>query len=456
MSFEDTIVGLATATGRASVNIIRISGNNAILQARQFFRTTQQKTIKDFESHRVYHGWIENKTKKIDEVLLLVMKAPRSYTREDVVEIHSHGGFAVCNRLLAIFLQNGLRMALAGEFTKRAFLNGRIDLTRAEAIGQIIDAKNLFSLELGIEHLQGKLYQKIIFFKEKITWALSLLNAQIDFIEEQIFFTNLQKIRQELQEVVSQIQEFLLNAERGIKLQEGIKVALMGYSNVGKSSIMNGIMREARSIVTSVAGTTRDVIAESVLINEVSFYFSDTAGIRSTDSIVEKEGILRSWETGKKADIILWVLDASNPNYEIAWHKLPQDILILFVFNKADLRVIPATKIPPKIKKNHYLFISALQATSIEQLEQKIFSLYFQGREVVKEAVFLANQRQKNAAARAQECLKIALRSINAGKTEEIICFELEQALHELGVIVGETTTEELLENIFSNFCIGK
>ena len=208
MSFEDTIVGLATATSRASVNIIRISGNNAILQARQFFRTTQQKTIKDFKSHRVYHGWIENKTKKIDEVLLLVMKAPRSYTREDVVEIHSHGGFAVCNRLLAIFLQNGLRMALAGEFTKRAFLNGRIDLTRAEAIGQIIDAKNLFSLELGIEHLQGKLYQKIIFFKEKITWALSLLNAQIDFIEEQIFFTNLQKIRQELQEVVSQIQEF--------------------------------------------------------------------------------------------------------------------------------------------------------------------------------------------------------------------------------------------------------
>jgi tRNA modification GTPase len=458
VSLEDTIIAPATATGRASVNILRISGKNAIKQAQKLFRTNQNKPVKSFQSHKIYHGWIENKNKKIDEVLLLIMKAPKSYTKEDVVEVHSHGGFAVCNKLLEVFLEQGIRMAENGEFTKRAFLNGRIDLTKAEAIQQIIDAQNLFALESGVEQLQGKIYEKIQDFQKKISWVLSLLNAQIDFIDEKVFFTNQEKSRKELQSIILQIQNFLLDSEQGIKLQEGIKVVLMGKTNVGKSSIMNGIMRENRVIVTPEAGTTRDIIQESASIKGISFVFSDTAGIRQTDSVVEKEGINKSWEISKKADILLWVLDSNCLDLNIPLRKFSKKTPILLVFNKIDLvdKGLVAKKIPSDTQKIPKIFISAFLQEDIKKLEQKIFDLYFEKKKIATENVFLSNQRQKNAAKRALKHLKSAMSLIKENAGEEMICFELEQSLRELAAIVGETTTEDLLDQIFCNFCIGK
>lgn len=458
MDLEDTIIGTATAVGRASVNILRISGPKALSKTQKLFRTIHNKPVKSFQSYKIYYGWIESNQKKIDEVLLLVMKSPKSYTREDVIEIHSHGGIAVCNRLLEVFLASGIRMAEAGEFTKRAFLNGRIDLTKAEAIQQIIDAKNLFALESGIQQLQGKLYKKIQLFQEKISWVLSLLNAQIDFIEEKVFFINREKSRKELQEIILQIQEFLLYSEQGRKLQEGIRIVLMGKTNVGKSSIMNGVMRESRVIVTSEAGTTRDTIQENATIKGVSFFFSDTAGIRSTNSVVEKEGISRSWQEAKQADILLWVLDSSNLDYQIPFQKIPKKTPVLLVFNKMDLsdQDLISKNIPTNLQQYSKIFISAFQEQDIQKLEQNIFHLYFNEKQIVQEKVFLSNQRQKNAAKRALSCLKSAMKAIQKQLGEEIICFELEQALQELSSIVGETTTEDLLDKIFSNFCIGK
>ena len=456
MLSDDTIIGIATATGRASVTILRISGNKALLTAQKFFCSPSNQKIKKFQSHRVYYGWIEKNSQKIDEVLLLVMKAPKSYTKEDIVEIHSHGGFAVAERLLKIFTQEGLRLAEAGEFTKRAFLNGRIDLTKVEAIQQIIDAKSLFSLELGVQQLQGKLFNKINSFREKIAWVLSLLNAQIDFIEEDVFFTNLKKARKEIQNIIAEMQFFLETAEKGIKIKEGVRVALLGYANVGKSSIMNGLMRENRSIVTPIEGTTRDTIEEAVLIQGIPFYFSDTAGIRPTDSSIEKEGINRSLLAGKKADMLLWVLDSSNLKYDIPWQKLTKNIPMLLVFNKIDLRKIIFQKLPTHLQKIPNISISALQETDIQQLEETIFAMHFNQKEDIKESVFLSNQRQKTAAQKALKALQKTLSGIEKGLGEEIICLQLEESLQELGIIVGQTTTEDLLDNIFKNFCIGK
>lgn len=453
---NDCIIGVATAVGRASVSIIRISGNHSITKIQKLFRNAKNQPVKKFQSHKIYYGWIEYQGKKIDEVLLLIMKAPRSYTKEDVVEVHSHGGVIVCNRLLEIFLQQGIRLAEHGEFTKRAFLNGRIDLTKAEATLQVIDAQNLFSLESNIEQLQGKLYKKICFFQEKISWVLALLNAQIDFIDEEVFFINQKKALKNIQTVILQLQNFLLTSQQGIKLQEGIRVVLMGKTNVGKSSIMNGIMRESRVIVTNEAGTTRDIINESTFIQGISFLFSDTAGIRLTDSLVEQEGIARSWATLEQADILLWVLDAKNIHYDIPWQKIPEKKIVLLVFNKIDLVKMPLKNIPVLLNKYPQIFLSALQKKDIKKLEQKIFDLYFTEKNIVQDTVFLSNQRQINAAKNSLQYLKSARKSINENQGEEIICFELEQALRALATIVGETTSEELLDKIFCNFCLGK
>ena len=456
MISKDTIIGVATATGRSSVSVLRISGKDTFSKVQKLFRNAKNKPLKKFQSHRIYYGWIEYQKKKIDEILLLVMKHPRSYTREDLVEIHSHGGVMVCNRLLEIFLKQGIRMAENGEFTKRAFLNGRIDLTKAEATLQIIDAQNLFSLEAGIEQLQGKLYEKICLFQKKISWILALLNAQIDFIEEDVFFINQDKSLQKIQSIILEIQEFVFSSQKGKKIQEGIRVVFMGKTNVGKSSIMNGVMRENRVIVTSEAGTTRDIIQESTLIQGVSFYFSDTAGIRLTDSIVEKAGIIKSWEALKQADILLWIIDAQNPDYNIAWEKISAQKIVLFVFNKKDLITKPINNIPKQLQKYPQIFISAFEKKDIEKLEKKIFDLYFEAIGLVQESVLLSNHRQISAAKESLKYLKKALKNIQNQQGEEIICFELEQALHALTTIVGETTNEDLLDKIFKNFCLGK
>ena len=447
------------------------------------------------KSHRFYHGWIKYQKEWIDEVLLVFMKAPHSYTKEDLVEIHSHGGILIANRLLEILFTLGLKLAEKGEFTKRAFLNGRIDLTKAEAIGQLVQANSLASLSQAVNQLQGKLFDKINSFREKISWVLSLINAQIDFIEEDVFFTHLKQVKKDLQKINTELLILIDTADQGKIIQEGVRAVLLGAVNVGKSSLMNLLLKEERSIVTATAGTTRDFIEESISIQNTLFYLTDTAGIRTTNSSIEKAGIERSYQAAQKADVILWVIDSSKPNFAINFQKLKINIPILLIFNKMDLRKITKTEIPKEYQKLPRVFVSALQKNAdikntaqknadikntaqknadikntaqknadikntaqkntIAELEKAIYQLIF-NKEFSHQSLMLTNERQKQAAIQAQSNICLALQALEKKAGEEIIAEDLKQALHSLGTIVGETTTEDLLDNIFSNFCIGK
>ena len=403
------------------------------------------------------------------------MKAPHSYTKEDLVEIHSHGGILIANRLLEILFTLGLKLAEKGEFTKRAFLNGRIDLTKAEAIGQLVQANSLASLSQAVNQLQGKLFDKINSFREKISWVLSLINAQIDFIEEDVFFTHLKQVKKDLQKINTELLSLIDTADQGKIIQEGVRAVLLGAVNVGKSSLMNLLLKEERSIVTATAGTTRDFIEESISIQNTLFYLTDTAGIRTTNSSIEKAGIERSYQAAQKADVILWVIDSSKPNFAINFQKLKINIPILLIFNKMDLRKITKTEIPKEYQKLPRVFVSALQKNTyikntaqknayikntaqkntIAELEKAIYQLIF-NKEFSHQSLMLTNERQKQAAIQAQSNICLALQALEKKAGEEIIAEDLKQALHSLGTIVGETTTEDLLDNIFSNFCIGK
>ena len=478
----NTIVGIATATGKAGVSIIRISGNKALASVQKIFYPSKPSQIKSnpiktnqIKSHKFYYGWIKHRAEWIDEVLLVFMKAPHSYTKEDVVEIHSHGGVLITNRMLEILLSLGLKLAEKGEFTKRAFLNGRIDLTKAEAIGQLVQANSLASLSQAVNQLQGKLFEKINSFREKISWVLSLINAQIDFIEEDVFFTHLKQVKKDLQKINTELLILIDTADQGKIIQEGVRAVLLGAVNVGKSSLMNLLLKEERSIVTATAGTTRDFIEESISIQNTLFYLTDTAGIRTTNSSIEKAGIERSYKAAQKADVILWVIDSSKPNFAINFQKLKINIPILLVFNKMDLRKITEKEIPKEYQNLPRVFVSAIQKDigqknadikntaqknigqkdTIAKLETAIYQLIF-SPEFSHQSLMLTNKRQQQSAVESQKSIHSALQILEKKASEEIIAEDLKQALHSLGTIVGETTTEDLLDNIFSNFCIGK
>ena len=433
----NTIVGIATATGKAGVSIIRISGSKALASVQKVFypskpsqikpsqiKTSQIKTSQiktnQIKSHRFYHGWIKYQKEWIDEVLLVFMKAPHSYTKEDLVEIHSHGGILIANRLLEILFTLGLKLAEKGEFTKRAFLNGRIDLTKAEAIGQLVQANSLASLSQAVNQLQGKLFDKINSFREKISWVLSLINAQIDFIEEDVFFTHLKQVKKDLQKINTELLSLIDTADQGKIIQEGVRAVLLGAVNVGKSSLMNLLLKEERSIVTATAGTTRDFIEESISIQNTLFYLTDTAGIRTTNSSIEKAGIERSYQAAQKADVILWVIDSSKPNFAINFQKLKINIPILLVFNKIDLRKITKAEIPKEYQKLPRVFVSALQKNAdikntaqknaIAELEKAIYQLIF-NKEFSHQSLMLTNERQKQAAIQAQNNICLALQA---------------------------------------------
>ncbi len=498
----DTIVGMATAVGKAGVNVIRMSGITALSNIQKIFYSSKNSPIKSHQieshqieshqikphqikshqikphqikphqikphqikphqikSHRFYHGWIKHQGEWIDEVLVVFMKAPRSYTKEDVVEIHSHGNILIANRMLKILLSLGVKLAERGEFTKRAFLNGRIDLTKAEAIGQLVQAKSLASLSQAVNQLQGKLFDKISSFREKIAWVLSLINAQIDFIEEDVFFTHLKQVEKDLQKINKELITLIDTAEQGKIIQEGVRLVLLGAVNVGKSSLMNALLKEERSIVTSTAGTTRDFIEESISIQNILFYLTDTAGIRTANSLIEKLGIERSYQIAQKADAILWVVDSSKPDFSINFQKLPANIPILLVCNKTDLRKIDKAEIPKEYQIFPCVSVSALQKNNcqkntIPKLETAIYQLIFD-KDFSHQSLMLTNQRQKQAAIETQKSIHSALQILKKKASEEIIAEDLKNALYSLGLIVGETTTEDLLDNIFSNFCIGK
>lgn len=456
--YNETIVNIATAPGEAGVSVVRLSGDQAVEISKFFFKAKYFTDLEKVPSRYMAYGWVEEKGKSIDEALLCIMRGPNSYTAEDVVEIQCHGGSYIAQTILHLALEKGARLSKPGEFAQRAFLNGRIDLTQAEATNDLIKTKTSLGLNIVVNQLKGKLYQRILDIKKEIAWVLALVNANIDFPEEDVVFTHIDKVKQKLQFSIDAVRTLIHSADVGIIIREGYKLVLAGHPNVGKSSVLNGLLNESRSIVTKIPGTTRDTIEESCNINGIPISIIDTAGIHETDDVVEQEGIHRTFEAIKKADLILYIVDVSCPEESA---EIPENITtgeapVLVVYNKKDLVEVETFKGESRLNKMDHILISAKDKDGIEPLREKIFT-YISGKTgSIGEDTMLTNLRQKMAAEQALNDLLIVQEAVELGAGEEMISFDLTKAINALGEIVGETTPDDMLNEIFSNFCIGK
>jgi tRNA modification GTPase len=458
-SFGDTIAAISTPLGMGGIGIVRISGPQAQAIAGQVFRRREGQG--PLLSHRFYLGEIIRPGDRVvlDEVLLVFMRQPKTYTREDVVEIQCHSGALVLQEILEAVLQSGARLADPGEFTKRAFLNGRIDLTQAEAVIDLIQSKTRRSLELANRQRSGRLAAEVGRMKERLLSLLASLEASIDFPEEEVPESPRQEVAGQLQDVRDNLVALLRTYEEGRVYREGIAAVIVGRPNVGKSSLLNSLLREERAIVTAIPGTTRDVIEETVNIEGIPLRIMDTAGLRPAQDAIEEEGVRRTRERLAQADLSIWVVDGSEPltseDLEILMQVRNKNTVI--AINKNDLpQLFSPEDLQGKIPEASFISISALFGSGIESLKKAICTVVLNGRLESSSELILSNLRHKRAVEVAQEALSQALASLAANLSWEFIILDLRRALEALGEIVGETTSEEILDRIFSQFCIGK
>jgi tRNA modification GTPase len=457
---EDTIAAISTPFGESGIGIVRISGPLAEPIALKLFRP--KKDDPDLISHTFNYGEIVDPQKgtPIDEVLLVLMKSPKTYTREDIVEIHCHGGYLILQRVLELVLSRGARMAQPGEFTKRAFLNGRIDLIQAEAVIDLIQAKTRASLEIANQQLRGWLSKEMAGLRSRLIEHLALIEAHIDFPEEEIeLITSLAK-REDLEQMIDQLDSWIASYEEGRIFREGISCAIIGKTNVGKSSLLNVLLREERAIVTPIPGTTRDVIEEVLNIEGIPIRLMDTAGLRKPVDSVEQEGVKRAKERVADADFVLLVLDGSrvldDEDVEIFGEIEGKKKVV--VLNKIDLPLrISIKELKGRFEADPIVAISALRNEGINNLRKTIYdSLIHQRVRSSPEHVVVANIRHKTALAQGRDYLSRALKGLEEGASLEFVAFEIRSALEALGEMVGETTTEDVINRIFEKFCIGK
>lgn len=449
--------------GSGGIGIIKISGKDALPIAESIFIKRQKKDKKKFESHRLYLGNIvdKEKNKKIDEVLLTVMKAPNSYTREDVVEINAHSGIVALNEIIGLVLKNGARLAQPGEFTKRAFLNGRIDLTQAEAVIDIINAKSEKSLEIANSQIEGKLKTKIGSIRENVIQLLCMIEAGIDFPEEEIESLDKETIKGRIKaDLVTPLTQLLNNFQSGQVYKDGIRLVVAGKPNVGKSSLMNRMANKERAIVTALPGTTRDIIEETIKINGIPAIISDTAGLHNTKDTVEVLGIEKAYEQIKLADIVLFMIDASWPLTEED-EKIFQELTHkkkIIVINKIDLvNKNGMIKIPESWHAIKTVQISALYNKGIDQLNRVIFKMFTGEGAIDPNSAIIPNIRHKKEIEKSMQALSRAKKCLEGEETSlELIAIDFQEAIDSLGKILGVSVKEEIVERIFEKFCIGK
>jgi len=458
---EDTISAVATAVGDGGIGIIRLSGKNAVEIAAALFQSAKEKNISVGMGGHLYYGHIIDPDKGfiVDEVVLIVMKAPHSYTREDVVEIQCHGGPVVLRQILALTLRYGARLAEPGEFTKRAFLNGRLDLTQAEAVIDIIRAKTDASLRMAVGHLQGDLALKIRGLREQILAMIAQLEATIDFPEENIEELSVENVRFSLQIIAQEIQRLLATSNAGRILREGLQTVIIGKPNVGKSSLLNALLRENRAIVTDIPGTTRDSIEEFVNIRGIPLRIVDTAGIRETSDVVEKIGVDRSRAFAETADLVLLILDASQPlsQEDVQVLDLLAEQKAIILINKSDLpEQLSRTELAAHVGKRQVITISVAAGTGLDVLEQSIADMVYEGQVSASDGAVVNNVRQEEILRQAAQNLTDAQNTIEAGLPVDFQVIDLRAAWEKLGEISGETVNEDIIDEIFSRFCIGK
>lgn len=460
MKNEDTICAISTPIGDGGIGIVRISGKDAILIADKIFFPKRNKKLSALPSHTIHYGEIRDDSKeKIDEALVSIMKAPNTYTKEDVVEINCHGGAVPLKRVMELVIKNSARLAEPGEFTKRAFLNGRIDLSQAEAVIDIINSKTDDSLRLAVNQLSGILSKKVNAIREELISIIASVEASIDFVDEDIEFISRYEMGKRIKRAVDEIETLITTADEGRIYKEGIATAIIGRPNVGKSSLLNALLKEERAIVTPVPGTTRDVIEEWVNIKGVPLRILDTAGIRHTEDIVEIEGVKRSREAIKSADIILLLIDGSVKLNEEDKGLMEEvmDKKLIVLLNKSDLpSLVKKDDIEKALPEKEIVTISALTGEGVDRLRSVIHGLLFKGRITAGERAIITNLRHKTALEKTKKALETLEGSLKNEMSEEFLAVDLRGALNALGEITGETATEDILNRIFEEFCVGK
>lgn len=456
---EGTIAAISTAMSASGIGIVRISGEDSLKVISKIYRSKKgKKKIEEVPTHTIHYGFICDGEEVIDEVLVMVMKAPRTFTGEDTVEIDCHGGVYAMKRVLETVLKNGARIAEPGEFTKRAFLNGRIDLSQAEAVMDVIQAKNEYALKSSMEQLRGSVMRAIKEIREQLLYHIAYIESALDDPEH----ISLEGYPQELKEVVEkeikEVRHLVDTASDGKMMQEGIKTVILGKPNAGKSSLLNLLVGENRAIVTDIAGTTRDILEEYISLHGITLKMVDTAGIRKTRDVVEKIGVGRAKETAKDADLILYVVDSSAPmdenDEEIIAMLAEKKAIVLY--NKTDLSPVVDIEELKKRTGHKVIPISAVEETGVEQLEEEIKSMFFKGDISFNDQVYITNARHKEALTDALKSLELVKESIEMGMPEDFFSIDLMSAYESLGRILGESVGEDLVNEIFSKFCMGK
>lgn len=458
----DTIAAIATAMTNSGIGIIRISGEDAFTVIDRIYQSKNgKKKLSEEKSHTVHYGYIVDDTKEnkiIDEVMVLIMRAPNTYTREDTVEIDCHGGVLVMQKILDTVVCHGARPAEPGEFTKRAFLNGRIDLTQAESVMDVISSKNEFALKSSISQLQGSLQKEIKELREKIIYEIAFIESALDDPEHINIDGYGQKLKTVAEECKERIEHLLDTADNGKILKEGIDTVIVGKPNVGKSSLMNVLLKKERAIVTDIAGTTRDVLEEQMNLNGITLNIIDTAGIRDTEDIVEKIGVDKAKDYLVNADLIIYVVDSSTPldeNDEKIMEMI-KDRTALVLLNKSDLDTVTTEEMIASHLDQKIIKVSMKENQGVDELENAIKELFFHGKVELNDEVYITNARHKAALSNAKDSLNMVLDSIAMEMPEDFYSIDLMNTYEELGNILGESLGEDLVNEIFSKFCTGK
>jgi tRNA modification GTPase len=450
----DTIAAVATAPGQSGIGIVRVSGEDAIQIVQKIF----DRDIADAETHTIHYGHVVDGTETVDEVLLMLMKAPHTYTGEDTVELDCHGGILVTDRVLKTVLKAGANLAEPGEFTKRAFLNGKTDLSRAEAVIDVIDAKNRDALRAGMMQLSGKLSAEIRDLRAQILHELAYIEAALDDPEHYDLTGYPQALKKILGPLTVRVEALLENADNGRVMKEGINTVILGKPNAGKSSLLNLMTGEDRAIVTEIAGTTRDILTEQILISGISLNVTDTAGIRESRDVVEKIGVERARKAADAADLILVMIDGSLPldenDHEVLQYAETKKAVVLL--NKSDLQQIVKPEMLEKETSHPVIVFSAKDGTGLKELEKTIREMFYHGTIDFNDQIYITNERHRDALERAGESLRKTENSIEAGLPEDFFSIDLRDAYETLGVITGETVEDDVINEIFSKFCMGK
>lgn len=455
----DTIAAIATAMSNSGIGIVRISGDEALDVADRIFRPKKgSRKVSDMGTHTIHYGYVTDGDEVIDEVMLLIMKAPRSYTCEDTIEIDCHGGVLVMKKILETVLKYGARPAEPGEFTKRAFLNGRIDLSQAESVIDVINAQNELALKSSVSQLQGAVLEKIKAIRAVVLHEIAFIESALDDPEHVSLEGYPEQLHEIMSDAHSKVKKLLDSSDNGKMLKEGINTAIVGKPNAGKSSLLNILVGEERAIVTEIAGTTRDILQEQIQIGGIGLNVIDTAGIRDTEDIVEKIGVNKSREYIEKADLIIYVVDSSTELDENDQEIIEaiQNKKAIVLLNKSDLDAKTDASILQTQLNKPILSISAKNNTGIHELETLIEEMFFSGKLSFNDEVYITNIRQKNALAEAQNSLKMVLQSIADGMPEDFFTIDMMNAYEALGTIIGESVGEDLVNEIFSKFCMGK